>query len=173
MTALRRVLLAAPLVLSACGDSRDARTADAVEQDAAYADMQTRGQLVMGVDQYASAHVFEDLPDGGRILLDRADARDTGDIAAIRRHMRDVAAAFRAGDFSKPFQVHAQPVPGSAVMAALRAAISYEALDRPRGAEVRIRTSDSTAVRAIHTFLGFQRSAHHAGGHDSSSRSTP
>ena len=28
--------------------------------------MQTRGVHVMGVDQYTSAHVFEDLADGGR-----------------------------------------------------------------------------------------------------------
>ena len=37
--------------------------------DSAFAAMQTRGQAVMGVDQYASAHVFEDLADGGRIIF--------------------------------------------------------------------------------------------------------
>jgi len=31
--------------------------------------MQSRGAHVMGVDQYTSAHVFEDLPDGGRVVL--------------------------------------------------------------------------------------------------------
>ena len=39
--------------------------------DTAFATMQARGQAVMGVDQYASAHVFEDVADGGRIVLDR------------------------------------------------------------------------------------------------------
>lgn len=127
--------------------------------------MQDRGEAVMGVDQYASAHVFEDLPDGGRVVLERADPSDTADIATIRAHMRDIAAAFRAGDFTKPFQVHAGPVPGTAVMTTRRAAITYEASDRSRGGEVRIRTTDAAAVTAIHEFLAFQRDSHHAADH--------
>jgi len=131
-----------------------------------FAAMQSRGAHVMGVDQYTSAHVFEDLPDGGRVVLDRDDAVDTAAIATIRAHMRDIATAFRADDFTKPFQVHVQAVPGAAVMRERRAAISYEAIDRPRGGEVRIRSSDSIAVRAIHEFLAFQRQQHHAAGHE-------
>ena len=130
--------------------------------DSAFAAMQARGQAVMGVDQYASAHVFEDLGDGGRIVLDADNPSDAAGIGAIRQHMRDIAAAFRGGDFAKPFQVHAQAVPGTSVMAARRTKINYEATDRPRGAEVRIRTTDSAAVAAIHAFLAFQRTAHHA-----------
>ena len=127
--------------------------------------MQERGAHVMGVDQYTSAHVFEDLPDGGRVVLERDDAADTAAIVAIRGHMREIAASFRAGDFTKPFQVHAQTVPGTAVMRDRRAAISYVPVDRPRGGEVRITTRDSTAVRAIHAFLAFQRDQHHAAAH--------
>jgi hypothetical protein len=135
-------------------------------KDDSFARMQERGQTVMGVDQYASAHVFESLPDGGRIVLERSEPVDTADVTKIRAHMRDIEAAFRAGDFTKPFQVHAGPVPGTAVMTARRAGIRYEASDRPRGGEVRITTSDSAAVRAIHEFLAFQRGAHHAGAHE-------
>ncbi len=127
--------------------------------------MQSRGAHVMGVDQYTSAHVFEDLPDGGRVVLERDDAADTAAIAAIRGHMREIAASFRAGDFTKPFQVHAQTVPGTAVMRDRRAGISYVPVDRPRGGEVRITSRDSAAVRAIHEFLAFQRDQHHAAGH--------
>jgi hypothetical protein len=134
-------------------------------KDPSFAAMQSRGQAVMGVDQYASKHVFEDLPDGGRIVLD-ADSAVAADIAAIRAHMRDIQAAFRAGDFTKPFQVHDQTVPGTGVMAARRAAITYEVADRPRGGEVRIRTNDAAAITAIHEFLAFQRGAHHAAGHE-------
>ena len=130
-----------------------------------FAAMQSRGAHVMGVDQYTSAHVFEDLPDGGRVVLDRDDAVDTAAIATIRAHMRDIATVFRAGDFTKPFQVHAQAVPGTAVMRERRATISYEAIDRPRGGEVRIRSNDSVAVRAIHEFLEFQRQQHHSPSH--------
>jgi hypothetical protein len=80
--------------------------------------------------------------------------------------MRDIEAAFRAGDFSKPFQVHAQQVPGTDVMKERRARITYEAVDRPRGGEVRIRSTDSAAVQAIHEFLTFQRQQHHAPEHE-------
>jgi len=122
--------------------------------------------MVMGVDQYTSAHVFEDLPDGGRVVLDRDSAADSSGVATIRQHMRDIATAFRAGDFTKPFQVHAQAVPGTAVMQARRATITYDVIDRPRGGEVRIHTQDPVAVAAIHEFLAFQRSGHHAAAHE-------
>jgi hypothetical protein len=128
--------------------------------------MQTRGAHVMGVDQYTAAHVFEDLPEGGRVILERDDAADTAAIATIRAHMREIAASFRAGDFTKPFQVHAQAVPGTAVMRARRTVISYEVIDRPRGGEVRMRSGDTSAVAAIHQFLEFQRQQHRAPPHE-------
>lgn len=134
--------------------------------DSDFSAMQSRGAQVMGVDQSTSAHVFEDLPDGGRVVLDRDDPSDTAAIRTIRVHMRDIQAAFRAGDFTKPFQVHAQTVPGTTVMRARRAAIAYETVDRPRGGEVRIRSSDAVAISAIHAFLAFQRAQHHAAGHE-------
>jgi len=153
--------LAVALAFGACGGGSAGH-----RPDSAFVAMQARGQSVMGVDQYASAHVFENLADGGRIILDVDDSSDTAGIAAIRQHMRDIAAAFRAGDFAKPFQVHAHVVPGTSVMAARRINIAYAATDRPRGAEVRIRTTDSAAVGAIHAFLAFQRTEHHAAGHE-------
>jgi hypothetical protein len=97
----------------ACGKSKDPGD---------FAAMQARGAHVMGVNQYTSAHVFEDLPDGGRVVLDRDDPSDSTGVATVRAHMRDIAAAFRAGDFAKPFAVHAQVVPGTEVMTARRGA---------------------------------------------------
>jgi hypothetical protein len=134
--------------------------------DSAFAAVQERGKGVMGVDQYTSKHVFEDLPNGGRVVLDRDDAADTAAIATIRAHMRDIAAAFARGDFAAPGLVHAQEVPGTHVMSAMGSAIAYQAADRPRGAEVRIRSNDSSAVKAVHEFLAFQRADHRAAGHD-------
>src|SRR6266576_2501576 len=116
------IILGAALAVAGCRRS-----------DKDFAAMQARGAHVMGVDQYSSAHVFEDLPDGGRVLLDRDDPSDTAAIAAIRAHMRDIETAFRAGDFSKPFQVHVQKVPGTDVMKERRAGISYEGTDRRGG----------------------------------------
>ncbi|MFN2570042.1 MAG: hypothetical protein ABR537_00315 [Gemmatimonadales bacterium] len=136
------------------------------DSDTTFAATQARGAAVMGVDQYTSAHVFEDLRDGGRIVLDRDDSADSVGIATVRAHMRSIAASFRAGDFTKPFQVHAQTVPGTAVMAQHRRRIQYMAIDRPNGAEVKLQSSDSIAIQAIHQFLAFQRTAHHAAGHE-------
>src|SRR5690242_7388391 len=133
--------------------------------DTANARMQARGQMAMGVNQNASRHVFDDLPDGGRIEL-QADSVDSRAIAAIRAHLSTVASAFQAGNFSTPEFVHAGPVPGAGVMAARKSAITYAFAALPRGGEVRITTHDVEALHAIHRFLAYQRQEHHAAGHD-------
>jgi hypothetical protein len=131
--------------------------------DTAFAALQARGKTAMGVDQYASTHRFDTLADGGRIAL-TSDRDDPAAVSAIRAHFRDIAAAFAGGDFTVPGVVHAGAVPGTTVMAARRAAISYERRDLPRGAELRLRTADPAARQAIAEFLAFQRREHHAGG---------
>jgi len=128
--------------------------------DSAYAAMQERGRIVMGVDQYTSTHHFDDLPDGGHITLVR-NADDSVGAARIRTHLRAIAAAFSAGDFSSPMRVHMKDVPGTTVMAAKKAMIHYSVRDLPRGAVVTISTHDPDAIRAVHDFLAFQRSEHH------------
>lgn len=132
--------------------------------DSAFAALQDRGHQAMGVDQYSSTHVFEPLPDGGRISLQR-DSADAAGTAQIRAHMQDIAARFAAGDFAIPGFVHARQVPGTVVMTALRDSISYQVDTLPRGAEVRIMSHDSTAIAAIHEFLAFQRMDHRTGDH--------
>ncbi|HEV8176889.1 MAG TPA: hypothetical protein VGP44_04305 [Gemmatimonadales bacterium] len=127
--------------------------------DSAFALLQTRGHVGMGVDQYTSYHRFESLPDGGRISLQR-DAGDTAGVAQIRAHMRRIKAAFSRGDFALPGLVHARDVPGTAVMAARRSRISYVTDTLPGGGELRLRTSDPSAIDAIHQFLAFQRQDH-------------
>ncbi|HKW48202.1 MAG TPA: hypothetical protein VJN70_12185 [Gemmatimonadaceae bacterium] len=131
--------------------------------DSAFAAMQERGKAVMGVDQHTSTHHFDALSDGGRIELQR-DLPDSVGVARIRAHLREIAVAFKAGDFSQPATVHMQDVPGAKVMAAKRAVINYDTHDLPRGAELWIRTRDPDAVRAIHDFMAFQRREHHASG---------
>jgi hypothetical protein len=140
--------------------------APAVGQDTTFAGVQTRGRAAMGVDQYTSTHHFDALPDGGRIELQR-DTDDSAGVAAIRAHIRAIATAFNGADFSTPAFVHMRMVPGTDVMVAKRALISYEARDLPRGAELRIRTTDPEAIAAIHRFMAFQRSDHHAAGQTS------
>lgn len=146
----------------ACGRART--ETPGAPADSAFAALQQRGAEAMGVDQCTSSHVFEPLPDGGRIVLQR-DSADSAGTETIRAHMRDIARRFSTGDFSIPGMVHAMEVPGTAVMAARRASIRYDADTLPRGAQVRISTTDSTALAAVHTFLDFQRRDHRAKGH--------
>ena len=136
-----------------------------VPQDSSFSALQRRGKTAMGVDQHTSVHRFDDLPDGGRIELQR-DVDDSAGVRAIREHLKGIAAAFASGDFATPAFVHMRQVPGTATMAAKRGVIRYEFHELPRGGEVRITTSDPEALRAVHEFLAFQRSDHRAGGHD-------
>jgi hypothetical protein len=154
------VLLA--VVVAACGGGVGKSATHA--RDSGFAGVQARGAAAMGVNQYTSHHVFEPLDDGGRIELQR-DAADSAGTAQIRRHMQLIAARFAAGDFALPGFVHARDVPGTDIMSARRAAITYAVETLPRGAALRIRTADTAAIGAIHEFLAFQRQDHHAGAH--------
>jgi hypothetical protein len=133
------------------------------ETDSAFTALQERGAEAMGVDQYTSTHLFDALPDGGRIELQR-DVDDPDGVAQIRRHLREIAAAFGTGDFDTPAFVHMQDVPGTAVMAAKHDVIAYTFSELPRGGELRIVTTDPAAIGAIHEFMEFQRTDHRAGG---------
>lgn len=132
--------------------------------DSAFAALQARGLAAMGVDQYTSTHRFDILADGGRIELQR-NVEDSTGVAVIREHLRSIADAFSKGDFSTPFLVHADTVPGTRVMADRRSHITYTFHELPRGGEVRLTTRDPAALAAIREFMLFQRSDHRAGGH--------
>ena len=134
-------------------------------EDTAFAALQVRGEEAMGVDQYTSTHLFDALPDGGRIELQR-DVDDSAGVGRIRRHLEHIANAFSAGDFSTPAFVHLRELPGVAVMASHKAGIEYVYRELPRGAELRLVTTDPEAIGAIHEFMAFQREAHRSGGTD-------
>ena len=152
---MTRLCVAFSVILaSACTANRDEN----------FEALQQRGQTAMGVDQYTSTHKFDDLPDGGRIELQR-DAKDPRDVATIRAHLKEVMAAFEKGDFSTPGFVHAQEVPGTKTMAAKRSVIRYSYSDLPQGGQIRLTTTDPDALRAIHAFTAFQRKDHRASGH--------
>lgn len=127
--------------------------------DSAFSSVQSRGHVAMGVDQYSSTHHFEPLPDGGRVTLVR-DREDPAGVAQIRAHMGEIREAFQRGDFTIPGFVHDRVVPGTATMAARRAHISYLVDTLPRGGSLRIQSTDSVAISAIHQFLAFQRHDH-------------
>jgi hypothetical protein len=151
------------MLLAACSDrfgvQSRTHSRSASPDDSAFALVQTRGHVAMGVNQYTSTHRFEPLPDGGRITLVR-DGDDPAGEAQIRAHMAKIALAFRRGDFTIPGFVHDRAVPGTAIMAARQSRISYIADTLPHGGSLRIYSTDSTAISAIHQFLAFQRQDH-------------
>jgi hypothetical protein len=157
------IALCFPASVLSAQKEKTAKTQTHTGHDSAFAAMQERGKSAMGVDQYTSTHVFDALPDGGRIELQR-DVDDSVGVATIRAHMRSIARSFKAGDFSTPATVHLRDVPGAKIMAARRDAIDYAVRDLPRGAELRLTTRDAEALRAIHQFVAFQRTEHHATG---------
>lgn len=134
--------------------------------DSTFAAMKARGAVVMGVSQETSEHLFEDLPDGGRIVYRMLDPADADGARTIRRHLRSISDSFAVGVFHAPAEVHGVEAPGTAEMARLRGEIRYAAHDIPSGAELRISSADSSAIAAIHAFLAFQRMDHRAVGHD-------
>ena len=145
------------LTSGGCSTPKDARVTDS-----SFATLQQRGETAMGVNQYTSQHVFEPLPHGGRIVLQRKED-DSAGAATIRAHMRTIASAFSNGDFALPGFVHAtSDVPGTKEMTKLRADISYTARDLPRGGEVVLSSKNPEAIKAIHDFLAFQRMDHRA-----------
>jgi hypothetical protein len=161
VTARYLILTLALLPIAACGRQDQVET----KSDSSFAALQQRGETAMGVDQYTSQHVFEPLPDGGRIVLQR-EASDSGGVAAIRAHMDTISKSFGNGDFAVPGFVHATgDVPGTAAMKRLKAEITYTPQDLPGGAQVVISTRNPQAISAVHEFLAFQRMDHRAGSH--------
>lgn len=145
--------------------THDQMSGGAAATDTSYAAMQQRGRKAMGVDQYTSAHRFDDLPDGGRIML-RRDPGDSAGVRVIREHLSSIARQFAAGDFDVPGFVHDTLVPGTAVMRKRQADISYRFQSLPGGGQVIIRSTNAEAVRAVHAFLAFQRTEHRAPGRE-------
>jgi hypothetical protein len=131
--------------------------------DSAYAAMQKRGQMAMGVNQYTATHKFDISSDGGRIELQR-DVFDSLEVAQIRAHVKLIKHAFEAGDFSTPAFVHLREMPGTATMTKNKALIQYTYGELPRGAELRITTADPESRAAIKEFMEAQRAEHHAKG---------
>jgi len=163
MHGITRIALA--LACAACGTGPAPKASRTGE--AGFAGVQSRGREAMGVDQYTSTHLFTPLADGGRIELQRNET-DSAGVAQIRRHMAMIAQHFARGDFRLPGFVHAREVPGTDVMTARRADITYTVEALPRGAALRLTTRDPAALAAIRAFLAFQRQDHHAGAfHDS------
>ena len=111
------------------------------------------------VEQAGAGQVFETLPNGGVIEIQRAPDDSTG-MRTVRSRLRAIAQAFSQGDLTSPAYAHMTSAPGARVMTERRNAIRYDYRNLPRGGALRITTADYVARKAIWEFIAFQRNEH-------------
>lgn len=155
------VAIVAIVVASACGG-------DAGAGEDRRAEVAARGALVMPFDLERTTHVFEPDGSGGVQTVVADDARDTEQIALVRRHLREEAERFARGDFGDPAAIHGHDMPGLAELERGHAAIDVSYADVERGARITYRTDDADLVDALHDWFAAQvddHGAHAQGGH--------
>lgn len=149
------------LALSALADPP--ASSPSVPRPAHFEGVDARGDEGMGFSHQMTGHHFRLLPDGGAIEVAANDPKDAKSRQAIRAHLKMIAGRFAAGDFSVPMFIHATTPPGMPAMQRLKDQIAYSAEETPNGAQVRIKSRNPEAIRAIHQFLRFQIDEHRTG----------
>ena len=104
--------------------------------------LKRRGAEAMGFDQDATTHHFKLAPSGGSIEVTVKNEKDDATLAAVRNHLRSIAADFARGDFDKPFQTHGEVPPGVPEMKRGSKRITYRYEDLAQGGAVRIETGN-------------------------------
>jgi len=127
------------------------------------ADVEKHGDEAMGFAHDKTSHLFRLFSDGGAIEVIVNDREDSRNLQAIRSHLTHIVTMFSNGQFSIPMFIHDQVPPGVPMMKEKRADISYSFEELPSGGRVRIKTTNSDALKAIHEFLRFQIADHHTG----------
>ncbi len=122
-----------------------------------------RGEREMGFSQTKTTHHFRLTPEGGTIQVEVKDAKDTATAEQINKHLSHIAQMFSAGNFKTPMLIHDRTPPGVSVMQQLKAEISYQFEDTGKGGRIRIKTTNTGAIKAIHEFLRFQITEHETG----------
>ena len=122
--------------------------------------MLERGNMAMGFNQSKIHHHFMATSTGGEIMIMSTNMSDTQIINEIRSHVKDIRYEFSQGNFTKPFYIHAQVVPGTDVMTAKRNLIQYSIKDIDGGSILILTTNDTELLDAIQQFMNFQSSQH-------------
>ncbi|MHB8603103.1 MAG: hypothetical protein ACYC6W_12400 [Nitrosotalea sp.] len=122
--------------------------------------MLERGNMAMGFNQTKIHHHFMATTTGGEIMIMSTNTTDTQTINEIRSHVKDIQYEFSQGNFSKPFYIHAQVVPGTDVMTEKKDLIQYSIKDIDGGSVLILTTNDTELLNAIQQFMNFQSSQH-------------
>jgi predicted ester cyclase len=122
--------------------------------------MLQRGDIAMGFNQIKIVHHFIATPTGGEIMIVAQNSNDNDTIKQIRKHVVDIQKDFSEGNFTKPFFIHAQQVPGTNLMAERKDLITYRIRQIDNGSVLLLTTNDQQLILAIHQFIAFQSTQH-------------
>ncbi len=122
--------------------------------------MLQRGNIAMGFDQNKIRHNFTETASGGKITITSLSANDASTINQIREHIKNIQNDFSNGNFTRPFFIHAQEVPGTKIMSEKKDLIKYSINELTNGSELVLNTTDKDLVYAIHQFIEYQNNAH-------------
>jgi len=120
-----------------------------------------RGTDVMPFDQTATTHSFTDTTDGGYETVRANDPGDIAQIELVRGHLRQIASAFAAGDFSDPAAIHGADMSGLAALSAGAGELSIIYADVSAGGRITFSSTDPALVGAVHEWFAAQTSDHH------------
>lgn len=122
--------------------------------------MLERGNMVMGFNQTKIHHHFMSTTTGGEIMVMSKNTNDIQTINEIKNHVKDIQYEFSKGNFTKPFYIHAQIVPGTDVMTAKKDLIHYSIKEIDGGSVLILTTNETEIIKAIRQFMNFQSSQH-------------
>ena len=122
--------------------------------------MLERGNVAMRFNQTMIHHHFMSTATGGEIMIMSNNQSDIKTIAEIRSHVKEIRYEFSQGNFTKPFYIHAQIVPGTDMMTIKKDLIDYSIKDIDGGSILMLTTNDTQLLDAIQQFMNFQSSQH-------------
>jgi len=122
--------------------------------------MLERGNMAMGFNQTQIHHHFMSTTTGGEIMIMSTNMSDMQTINKIKNHVKNIQYEFSQGNFTKPFYIHAQIVPGTDIMAAKKNLIRYSIKEIDGGSVLILTTNDTELLNAIQRFMDFQSSQH-------------
>jgi hypothetical protein len=122
--------------------------------------MLQRGNIAMGFNQSKIMHNFIATPTVGEIMIVAQNSNDNNTIKQIKNHVVNIQKDFSEGNFTKPFFIHAQQIPGTKLMAERKDLIIYKIRQINNGSILLINTNDKQLLLAIHQFIAFQSTQH-------------
>ena len=123
--------------------------------------MLERGAISMGFNQNKIVHQFVATPSGGKIIILALNSSDKQTINQIKDHVMDIRKEFSEGNFTKPFFIHAQEVPGTKIMSEKKDLIKYNILEMKNGFSLVLTTNNKVLIDAIRQFVEFQAREHY------------